>query len=131
MIHMNKKAKYLKIILLVIGTIYLLLTFIMPDVKFLGKGYVYHGDARIIYKPKTSYSIEPSVIDYKFNRNYIIIMQKLPKYQNVIYKQVDYPDSSDSVYFYVIEKQTDLIFGPFDSIMFNDCIEKHQVGLTF
>lgn len=127
---MNKKAKFL--IISTIGIIiYLIITLIIPDAKYLGKGYFFLEETKIIYKPKTSYGIDPYVIDYKFNSDYIIIMQKVPKYQNIIYDQVEYPNNSDSVFFYVIEKQTDMKFGPFDSIMFNDYIKKYQVSLSF
>lgn len=130
-IDMNQKTIYLKKILIGICLIYLVLTFIMPDAKYLGNGYVFLVETGIIYKPKTAYGIDPYVIDYKFNRHHIIAMQKVPKYQNDIYNRVEYPNQSDSVFFYVIEKRTDTILGPFDSTMFMDCIKTLQIDLAF
>lgn len=127
----NKKMKRLLILFWGFCLVWLFLTLITPDVKHLGCGYVFLGETKIIYNRKTNCEVGPYVKDYKYDKNYIIVMQKKPQHQNVIYKPVEYPSSSDSIYFYVIEKRTDTVFGPLDSITFNDCISKLQVDLAF
>lgn len=129
--YRNKKISYLLKFFLGLCLVWLLLTFIIPDVKQLGGGYVFLGETKIIYNRKTNYEVGPCVEDYKYNRNYIIVKQKVPQYKNVIYNSVEYPESLDSVFFYVIEKHSNIVLGPLDSIMFNDCISKLQVGLVF
>lgn len=129
--HKNKKINQLLKFFLGLCLVWLFLTLIIPDVKHLGGGYVFLGEAKIIYNRKTNCELGPYVEDYKYDKNYIIVMQKMPQYQNVIYNSVEYPGSSDDIFFYVIEKQTDTVLGPLDSIMFNDCISKLQIDLVF
>ncbi len=127
----NKKMNPLLKLFLGLSLVYFFLTFIMPDVRHLGGGYIFLGETKIIYNRKTNCEVGPYVEDYKYDRNYIIVMQKRPQYQNVIYNSVEYPGCSDSIFFYVIEKQTDTVLGPLDSTMFNDCISKLQIDLAF
>ena len=130
--YMIRKNGLIKFLLVVGFIIYLFLTLIMPDAKYLGKGYVYLEETKIIYnKRKPGCGIMPYVLDYKFNSKHIIVMQKRPQIPNVIYNQLEYPNRLDSVFFYVIEKSTNAMYGPCDSMMFNDCIRKLQVDLTF
>ena len=56
----------------IIFIIYVIATFIMPSTENLGEGYFFDSEAKIIYSTNTNISINPYVVDYKYNQIYII-----------------------------------------------------------
>lgn len=115
----------------IIFIIYVIATFIMPSTENLGEGYVFDSEAQIIYSTNTNISINPYIVDYKYNQQYIIVKQQLPKYNNVIYNEVIYPNNIDSVFYYVINKQKHLMQGPLDATSFENYIRNMKIELFF
>lgn len=115
----------------IIFIIYVIATLIMPSTENLGEGYVFDSEAQIIYSTNTNISINPYIVDYKYNQQYIIVKQQLPKYNNVIYNEVIYPNNIDSVFYYVINKQKHLMQGPLDATSFENYIRNMKIELFF
>ncbi len=115
----------------IIFIIYVIATFIMPSTENLGEGYFFDSEAKIIYSTNTNISINPCIVDYKYNQQYIIVKQQLPKYNNVIYNEVIYPNNIDSVFYYVINKQKHLMQGPLDATSFENYIRNMKIELFF
>lgn len=74
-------------------------------------------------------NIPPTVLKYKTDGTYITVMQKPQIPQDAIYRNIDYPNfSPDTIYYWIIEINSDSIMGPLDYTSFiNEC-KRHNIG---
>ena len=108
---MNKSHLYWSALLFIsIGIIFSLLS--NDEVK-LGNNYVYDSECRHI---TGKIDIPPVVDSYKFNKRYIVAKQSPTPYDNVIYDKMNYNYylGRDTVYYWIIDKQTGKVWGPTD-----------------
>ena len=94
-----------------------------PDyVVNLGCGYWYAydgGDTNMISAGEgEGPTIDYSVLDYDYNRQFIIAKQKPAMPRNVIYADYDYAQGFDAIYYWIIEKKTNRYIGPVDSLAY-------------
>ena len=127
-----KKTKLLnrstKIILLVIFTFTFFLIFsqlLDTDSKKLGSGYTFvHGGSNNNYifheYPAKGGEIEPNVVSFDYNKQFIIVKQKPMPFQYAYETAKDYACRTDTIAFcyWLILKEDQKIFGPLDSIQF-------------
>ena len=90
----------------------------------LGHGYIFcnEGEALkfIYHEQSVGGEIPPTVLEYKFNKKFIIVKQKLRKIQK-----------EDSVSYFIILKDVEKIYGPYT---FNEYINekmRYKIDLSF
>ncbi len=101
------------------------------DITYLGGGYEYAPEHDHILGPV---EIPPCVINYNFNKQYIIVQQNPQGHMpDAIYDTMEYkyPMGPDSIYYWIIDKTNHNYYGP---ILYHDFLEKCQemgVDLVF
>ena len=85
--------------------------------KYLGDGYYYRyegGDIKDISNEWPHRGQIPStVVDYAYNRRFILASQvpKLP--QDILYeKEYEYKEGPNAVYYWIIDKKKHIVYGP-------------------
>ena len=87
------------------------------DSKNLGNGFVYNAEHKHILG---NIDIPPAVVSFDYDKNYIIAKQEPVQFHNAIYdkKEYIYPQGRDAIYYWLILKEDQKVFGPLDSIQF-------------
>ena len=109
---MDKIKSIITIFLLVI--IFLIawatITFLFSDdSKDLGGGYTYYSEQKMICG---KYQIPPTILEYRYNSEIIIVKQRPTKYKDIMYIDYNYPLGRDTIYYWIIEKKTNTFIGP-------------------
>lgn len=100
----------------------------------LGNDYVLDWDQNIILSTKAPVHIDRNVLDYNYDSKYIIAKQRLKKGDEGLIDYTIYPKSEnfmDSTYFYLIDKEEDVLYGPLDSITFNNLLKEKNIIMPF
>lgn len=105
--------------------LYLLITtlFYTPNEIKLSGGYKYYSNRKdIIHKNN---NIPPTVLDYKYNQDFIIALQKPEAYDKIIYGNLGkYEYGRDTIYYWLIICQKDSVIGP---MSFNQYIQTREI----
>lgn len=104
--------------------------------KYLGKGYFYRDEGGeikdILCERPNGKEIPATILDYVYNDEYIIAKQKPKLPQDPLYKEeYEYHYGEESLYFWIIIKKKDIIFGPMNKIEFANKIKKLGINLKF
>ena len=109
------KIKILKIYCGVIFFCLFLIFYIKCDTdsKNLGSGFVYNDKHKHI---TGKIDIPPTIISYNYDKCFIVAKQKPKEFDEAIYdkKEYVYPLGRDSVYYWLIIKQKQEVFGALD-----------------
>lgn len=81
----------------------------------LGGGYTYYSEQKFI---SGDYEIPPVVLEYKYNDNVIVVKQRPMKHGNIMYAENNYYLGRDTIYYWIIEKNSQKIIGPTDQKSF-------------
>ena len=92
----------------------------------LGKGYSYFYEQSAILAKEND--IPPTVLDFKYNRKFIIAKQKPKLPSSIMYAKVEYP-YGDSVYYWIIIKKEHRLIGPLNKEEFKKNKEKYNIKL--
>ncbi len=76
-----------------------------------------------------SVDIPPTVLSYAFDRNYILVKQKMDTSIDVIYDKIVYPHSVDSIYYWVINKKIPKVYGPINKNEFDEILNDNNIKL--
>ena len=58
------------------------------------------------------FQIPPTILEYRYNSDFIIVKQHPTKYKDIMYIDYNYPLGRDTVYYWIIEKKTNTFTGP-------------------
>jgi len=101
-------------------------------IENLGEGYFYRnegGDLKdILSKKPLGGQIPSTVIDFNYNKNFIIAKQhpKLP--QDILYdKEHNYELGTDTIYYWLIIKKKNIVLGPLKNKEFIKVRKLHKV----
>lgn len=90
--------------------------------KNLGGGYFYRHDGypsnSIHSKHSNGGEIPSAVLDYNYNKIFIIAKQRPILTQDILYKTYEYQLGKDTTYYWIIIKNKTLVIGPLDSILY-------------
>lgn len=97
----------------------------------LGKGYFYRNEGENIKdigcKRPEGGEIPATILQFAYNRKFIIARQKPEAIESAIYKEHVYKSGRDNNYYWIIEKATDLVIGPIDSLEFLQMRDKYHL----
>lgn len=79
------------------------------DSEDLGGGYTYYSEQKMI---SGRFQIPPTILEYRYNSEIIIVKQHPTKYKDIMYVDYDYPLGRDTIYYWIIEKKTNSFAGP-------------------
>lgn len=95
----------------------------------LGKGYVYRdegGDMKEIYHKFSDAEIPPTILSYSYNDKYVIAKQ-YPKLPRDAYSK-DYNYTNDSIFYWLIEKDNNTIYGPLNNKQIRSLAEELSIS---
>jgi len=97
------------------------------DSKNLGSGFVYNVEHKHILG-KTD--IPPTIISYDYDNYFIVAKQKPKKYNGAIYDKMEYvyPSGRDAVYYWLIIKEEQKVFGALDYDSFLKLKKEYNVS---
>lgn len=93
------------------------------DNEDLGGGYTYYFEQKMI---DGKYQIPPTILEYKYNPDIIIVKQRPTKYRDIMYIDYNYPLGRDTIYYWIIEKKTNTLTGPVNYDEFLKEISKYD-----
>jgi hypothetical protein len=96
------------------------------DSKNLGSGFVYNAEHKDI---AGKMDIPPTIISYDYDKNFIIAKQKPKEFNEAIYDKMEYvyPLGRDTVYYWLIIKQEQKVFGALDYDSFQKLKREYNV----
>jgi hypothetical protein len=99
----------------------------------LGCGYTYvhegGNDNYIFYEyPAKGGEIPSNIISFDYDKQFIIAKQKPNEYDCAYEKEYVYPLGRDTVYYWLIVKQQQKVFGPLDFVSFQKLKEQYSVS---
>lgn len=122
------KKTYIWLIIISVFVIYLLLSSIFggTTTKKLSGGYTYSSDHKHIIGAT---DIPPNVIDYVYDKDFILVKQKPKEFDEAIYDKMEYnyPHGRDSTYYWLIIVKNKVALGPLDINEFNKAISEYNV----
>lgn len=86
-----------------------IVSLLIPARINLGDEYYFDQECKVILSKTTLIFVEPYVVDYNLNTDYTIVKQKLPDIKHDIFDYSIYPNDIDSVFYYIIDKESDFI----------------------
>ncbi len=100
--------------------------------KNLGEGYTYAhegtGTNCIFHEyPTSGGEIPPDVISYAYDKNFIVAKQKPNEFNCAYEKEISYPLGRDTIYYWLIIKQEQKVFGALDYDSFLQLKKKYKV----
>ena len=124
---MNKYYYWIFIFIIGICIYYSLQT--NDEVK-LGNNYAYDSNCHHI---TGEIDIPPVVISYKFDNRFIVAKQSPTPCDNVIYDKMEYNYylGRDTIYYWIIDKQTGKFYGPIDYNQYDSLLKKYTVLKDF
>ena len=109
------KCKYIYILKIILVVLVVTVTWlvIMPhNTRILGDGYWYDIEGKRVFGPDID--IPPTAKIIKCKRDYVIVEQYPPKYDDAIYEyEYNYPYGRDTTYYWIIYKKEHSFVGPF------------------
>lgn len=96
------------------------------DSKDLGNGFVYNTEHKHILG---KIDIPPTVISYDYDKHFIVAKQKPKEFNEAIYDKMEYvyPLGRDTVYYWLIIKQEQKVFGALDYDSFLQLKKEYKV----
>lgn len=94
--------------------------------KNLGSGFVYNAEHKHILG---KIDIPPTIISYNYDKHFIIVKQKPKKNNEAIYDKIEYiyPSGRDTIYYWLIIKEEQKVFGAMDYESFQNLKKKYKV----
>ena len=123
---MDKKKSIITIFLLAIIILiaWATITFLFSDdSEDLGGGFTYYSEQKMICG---KYQIPPTILEYRYNSEIIIVKQHPTKYKDIMYTDYNYPLGRDTIYYWIIEKKSNTIIGPINYNEFSKEISKYK-----
>ena len=78
------------------------------------------------------FQIPPTILEYRYNSEIIVAKQHPTKYKDIMYIDYNYPLGRDTIYYWIIEKETNTFMGPINYDEFLKGISKYDdKGLFF
>lgn len=110
------KIKIVIIIFALVVSLLLLWTiasfvFFYDDSENLGGGYTYYPEQKDIIGKQ---DILPYILEYKYNSDIIVVKQHPAELKDVMYTDYDYPLGRDTIYYWIIDKDKQMLHGPLD-----------------
>lgn len=107
------KMKHYSIVIIPVFVLVVLVTMMYnPNEQSLGDGYWYDMEGKRVFGPDID--IPPTAKIIKCKRDYVIVEQYPPKYDDAIYEyEYNYPYGRDTTYYWIIYKKEHLFVGPF------------------
>jgi hypothetical protein len=117
-------------IIIVIVGIWLVLSLFSHDEVKLGNNYIYDTEHQHILG---TIDIPPVVKKYKYNRRFIVAKQSPKNFDDVIYDKMKYNYylGRDTIYYWIIDKQTGKVFGPIDYNKFISLLSAYNAPKDF
>ena len=125
------KNKFLSICFLGVGLLLLSFFFQTPTVKF-SKDFYYNYESNSIFGKNELIDISPEIVDYKYDKNFVIVKQK-PKYIND--SMYDYPEDYKyanglgEYYYWLIILGEKTVLGPLTYEDFSEVCKLNNVVL--
>lgn len=123
---MNKIKSIITIFLFCIFflTAWITITFIFSDdSEDLGGGYTYYSEQKMI---SGKFQIPPTILEYRYNSEIIIVKQQPTKYKDIMYNDYNYPLGRDTIYYWIIDKKNNSLTGPINYDEFQKLISKYD-----
>jgi hypothetical protein len=122
----------MKILKIVFGVFLLLCIFLFftlmcdTDSKNLGVGFIYNVEHKHIIG---KIDIPPTIISYDYDKHFIIVKQKPKEFNEAIYDKMEYmyPLGRDTVYYWLIIKKEQKVFGALDYNSFQKLKKEYKV----
>jgi hypothetical protein len=97
------------------------------DSKDLGNDFVYNAEHKHILG---KIDIPPTIISYDFDEHFIVVKQKPKEFDEAIYDKMEYryPLGRDTVYYWLIIKQEQKVFGALDYDSFQKLKKEYKVS---
>ena len=94
--------------------------------KNLGSGFVYNAEHKHILG---KIDILPTIISYNYDEHFIVAKQRPQKYNEAIYDKTEYvyPLGCDTIYYWLIIKHEQKVFGAMDYESFQKLKKKYKV----
>jgi hypothetical protein len=123
--HRNKKMRIIIFILICVTYISLLFLY-NPDDENLGEGFIYNAERKDILG---TVDIPPYVLSFAYDKKNIIAKQKPKKYNEAIYdkREYNYPLGRDTIYYWLIIKKEQKIFGPLNISQYDSLRIQYKV----
>ena len=125
---MDKKKSIIPIFLLAIFVliVWTTITFIFSnDNEDLGGGYTYFSEQKMI---SGKFQIPPTILEYRYNSEIIIVKQRPTKYKDTMYTDYNYPLGRDTIYYWIIDKKTNTFTGP---IKYDEFLKEYSKCFKF
>ena len=124
-----KKMKIFKIIMKRVLCLYIFLCLLhMCDTNStnLGSGFTYYEEHKDI---SGKIDIPPTIISYDYDDDFIVAKQKPKEFNDAIYDKRDYvyPLGRDTVYYWLIIKESQQVIGALDYDSFQELKKKYNV----
>lgn len=115
------KVKRILLLFIIILTPSIIREIFFPEDDYLGGGYTFDSKAIWGEKPE-QIDIPNEVIQYNYNKKYIIAKQRYLHAVDTTWFNIGNRNRAygeyDSIYYWIIDKQKDTVYGPMDSITF-------------
>lgn len=100
------------------------------DNNELGNDYFFRNEGHEILNHKAGIEgIPPTIINYNYDRDYILAKQKPKAINDILHEDYNYKHGKDSTYYWVIIKKEFICLGPLDIREFDDIKLKHQIPI--
>lgn len=124
-----KKQKNYWVIVTLVG-FWLAFSLSSNDEVKLGNNYIYDAEHQHIIG---AIDIPPVIINYKYNEKFIVAKQSPTAFDNIIYDKMkyDYYLGRDTIYYWIIDKQTGKVWGPIDYNKYTLLLSKSNAPKDF
>ena len=94
--------------------------------KNLGNGFVYSAECKHILG---KVDIPPNVLSYDYDKNFIVVKQRPKEFNEAIYDKMEYvyPLGRDTIYYWLIIKHEQKVFGALDYDTFQKLKKEYKV----
>lgn len=124
-----KKQDLYWIFIIFVGIFFYFSLFPNDEIK-LGDNYIYDAEHQHIIG---TIDIPPVVNNYKYNKRFIVAKQSPTEYTHAIYDKMEYNYylGRDTVYYWIIDKQTGKVWGPIDYNKYFSLLRVYNVPNDF
>ncbi len=123
---LNRNSKVILLIIFIVVLILFFLQIFDTDSKNLGSGFVYNAEHKHILG---KIDIPPTIISYNYDKHFIVVKQKPKEFDEAIYDKMEYvyPLGRDTVYYWLIIKREQKVFGALDYDSFQKIAKEYKV----
>lgn len=123
---LNRNTKSILLVILIFVLFLFFSQMCDTDSKKLGSGFVYSAEHKDI---RGKIDVPPNILSYDYDKKFIIAKQKPKEHDEAIYDKMEYryPLGRDTVYYWLIIKKEQKVFGALDYDSFLQLKKEYKV----